>query len=52
MKSRSLKQAALASGYCPKNPSQSGAQVIAVIKEKAPEVLNRTGLSLETIIEK
>jgi len=52
MKTRSLKKAALAAGYSPKNPSQSGAQVIAVIKEKAPEVMNRCGLTLETIIKK
>jgi Terminase small subunit len=52
VKTRSLKKAALAAGYSPKNPTQSGRQALAVIKEKAPEVMNRLGLTLETIIHK
>jgi hypothetical protein len=52
MRTRSLKKAALAAGYSPKNPSQSGQQAIAAIKEKAPEVMRRVGLTLETIIQK
>jgi hypothetical protein len=51
-RTRSLKKAALAAGYSPKNPSQSGQQAIAAIKENAPEVMCRVGLTLETIIQK
>lgn len=52
MRTRSIKKAALAAGYSPKNPTESGRQVIAAIKEKAPEVLDRIGLTLETSIRK
>ena len=52
VRTRSLKQAALAAQYSPKNPSESGAQVLAAIKEKAPEIMDRIGLTLETSIRK
>ena len=52
MRTRSLKKAALEAGYSPKNPSESGRQALAAIKEKAPEVMCRVGLTLETIIRK
>jgi len=52
MKTRSLKEAALAAGYSPKNPSQSGAQALAEIKLRAPEVMNESGLSLPIVIKK
>jgi hypothetical protein len=45
-------EAAVIAGYSPKNPSQSGAQVMAAIKDKAPDVLTRHGLTLDEGIGK
>lgn len=51
MKTRSLKEAALAAGYSQKNPSQSGQQALDTLKEKAPDVMARLGLTMEAIIQ-
>ena len=52
MKTRSLKEAALAAGYSPKNPTESGIQALNQIKDKAPEVMARAGLTLDILIRK
>lgn len=52
MKSHSLKDAALEAGYSPKNPTESGIQARKAILEKAPEVMGRQGLDLDTVIRK
>ena len=50
VKTRSVKQAALIAGYSPKNPSESGQNVLAALREKAPEVMARLGLTMERVI--
>jgi hypothetical protein len=52
MKTRSLKKAALAAGYSPKHPSQSGDQALKDIQHKAPEVMRELGLGMSDVIEK
>jgi len=58
LKAKSAKQpitkgeAAEEAGYSPKNPTQSANQALAAIRLKAPEIMDKLGLSVETLIEK
>src|SRR5271167_3091354 len=47
-----ITEAARRAGYSGKNLAQSGHQALKAIKMKAPEVMARAGLSLETVIRK
>lgn len=44
--------AAIQAGYSPNNPTQSANQALSAIKEKAPDVMNRLGLTVECLIER
>ncbi len=48
----SVTRAALKAGYSDQNPGQSGYQALKAIREKAPELLDRHGLTDEALIEK
>lgn len=52
LKTRNKTRAALLAGYSAKNPAQAGHAVMERLKEKAPEVFARMGLTLESVIEK
>lgn len=52
LKTRNKTKAALLAGYSPKNAGQAGHAVMETLKEKAPEVFARMGLTLERVIEK
>ena len=58
LKAKSAKQpitkgeAAEEAGYSPKNPTQSANQALAAIRLKAPEIMDKLGLSVESVIEK
>lgn len=52
VKGMSITDAALAAGYSEKNPGQSGYQVLEQVRMKAPELLERHGLSEDKLIEK
>lgn len=45
-------EAALAAGYSPKNPDQSGYQAMKNIQEKAPDLFARHGLDPDSFIQK
>ena len=45
-------QAAVEAGYSPKNPTQSANQALAAIREKAPDVMDRLGLTIPLLIER
>src|SRR6266850_4536224 len=45
-------EAAEEAGYSPKNPTQSANQALAAIRLKAPEIMDKLGLSVEHLIEK
>ena len=45
-------RAALKAGYSDQNPGQSGYQALKAIREKAPELLDRHGLTDDALIEK
>jgi terminase small subunit-like protein len=51
MESRSLKEAAIAAGYSPKNASQSGNQALNDLNAKAPEIMASLGLTTEAVIK-
>ena len=52
LKTRSKTKAALLAGYSPKYAGQAGHAVMETLKEKAPEVFARMGLTLERVIER
>lgn len=52
LKTRNKTRAALLAGYSPKNAAQAGYAVAEKLKEKAPEVFARMGLTLESVIQK
>jgi len=48
----SVMRAALKAGYSDQNPGQSGYQALKAVREKAPELLDRHGLTDDALIEK
>lgn len=52
LKTRNKTKAALLAGYSPKYAGQAGHAVMESLKEKAPEVFARMGLTLERVIER
>ena len=48
----SVTRAALKAGYSDQNPGQSGYQALKAVREKAPELLDRHGLTDDALIEK
>lgn len=52
LKTRNKTKAALIAGYAPKSAGQAGYAVAEKLKEKAPEVFERMGLTLESVIQK
>jgi hypothetical protein len=48
---KSRGEAAIKAGYSSKNPDQSAYQAIEAIKQKAPEVMAKLGLTLEHVIQ-
>jgi len=52
LKTRNKTKAALMAGYSPKYAGQAGHVVLEAVKEKAPEVFARMGLTLERVIER
>ena len=48
----SVTRAALKAGYSDQNPGQSGYQALKAVREKAPELLDRHGLTDDVLIEK
>jgi hypothetical protein len=52
MESRNLAEAAIAAGYSPKNPSESGAQALRVMAPKISEMMDDAGLSVKVLIQK
>jgi hypothetical protein len=51
-KGMSITDAALEAGYSENCPAQSGSQALDAIRRKMPELLDRTGLTEEGVIEK
>jgi len=51
MKSRTLREAALAAGLSPKNPRQSGSQMLKQLQAKVPEMMDQHGLSVPSLID-
>lgn len=49
---KSYGEAAVAAGYSAKNARQSGYQALQQILAKAPEVMSKLGLTLESVIDK
>jgi hypothetical protein len=52
VKGTTITEAARRAGYSGKNLAQSGHQAFKAIKRKAPEVMARAGLNLDTVIRK
>jgi hypothetical protein len=48
---KSKKEAALIAGYSPKNPTASANQALESIKLKAPDIMDKLGLTVEHLIE-
>lgn len=44
-------EAAVEAGYSPKNPSASANQALASIKQKAPDIMDKLGLTVESLIQ-
>ena len=51
-KGANLTEAALEAGYSPENPGQSGYQAIEQIRVKMPQLLDKHGLTDDSLIEK
>jgi phage terminase small subunit len=51
-KGKSLTAAAIAAGYSDKNPAQSGFNAMQAIQRKMPDLMDKLGLSDETLINK
>ncbi len=51
-KGMTLTDAAVAAGYTSKAPGQAGHQAFEIIKSKAPEILEKYGLTDDVLIEK
>ncbi len=52
VKGMSLSDAAIAAGYSENNARQSGYQALTAIREKAPQILDKHGLSEDALIDK
>jgi phage terminase small subunit len=52
MKTQNAKEAALIAGYSKKYAAQAGYQALEALREKAPEVIGRMGITLQRVIEK
>ena len=52
MKTRNKTKSAIIAGYAPKHAAQAGYKAMELLKEKAPEVMARLGITLESVVEK
>jgi hypothetical protein len=52
IKARTLREAALTAGYAPKYANQAGYRAMQELREKAPEVIARMGITLESVLYK